>query len=124
MLSLPVNFNGFSQFYSYATARAMRRQARDQVDAAVRSARDDLYAAWISLESAGKVYALSVREVEIAEEELAIVEAQYRQGSADALRMAQARTDLLTARQQVETAVQSLNVGRAQYRRAAGIHLW
>jgi|GEM_PF-1407670 len=123
-LSLPTGFNGFSQYFTYATARAAKRQAQDQVDAAVRSAREDLYAAWIALESAGKVYAVSVREVEIAEEGLAIVEAQYRQGSADALRMAQARTDLLTARTQVETAVQSINVSRAQYRRAAGIHLW
>jgi outer membrane protein len=122
--SLPVSFNGFSQGYAYAAARAARRQARDKVDAAVRQAREDLYAAWIALESAGKVYALAVREVEIAEEGLKIVEAQYRQGSADALRMAQARTDLLTARQQRENAVQNINVGRAQYRRAAGIHLW
>jgi outer membrane protein TolC len=123
-LSLPLSFNGFTQAYAYAAARAARRQARDKVDSLVRSARNDLYAAWIGLESAASVYQLAAREVEIAEQGLAIVEAQYRQGTADALRMAQARADLLTARQQVETAVQSINVDRAGYRRAAGVPLW
>jgi outer membrane protein TolC len=118
------NFNVFSQLYSYAAARATRRQAQDAVDAAVRAAREDLYSSWISLESAAKVYVLAVREADIAEQGLEIVEAQYRQGSADALRMAQARTDLLTARQQVETNIQNINLYRAQYRRAAGITLW
>jgi outer membrane protein TolC len=122
--SLPVSFNGFTQGFAYASARAVRRQARDKVDALVRQAREDLYAAWINLERAGRVYALAAREVEIAEQGLEIVAVQYRQGTADALRMAQARTDLLTARTQKESAVQDIETNRAAYRRAAGIPLW
>ena len=123
-LSLPFGFNGATQGFNYAGARAARRGAKAAADLALRSARDELYAAWINLERATITYGLSVRLEEIAQSGLEIVEAQYRQGGADALRMAQARSDLLTARVQKATALQDIFVDRAAYRRAAGVPLW
>ena len=123
-LSLPFGFNGATQGFNYAGARAARRGAKAAADLALRSARDELYAAWINLERATITYGLAVRLQEIAQNGLAIVETQYRQGAADALRMAQARSDLLTARVQTATALQDIFVNRAAYRRAAGAPLW
>ncbi len=123
-LSLPFGYNGATQGFNYAGARAERRRAKAAADAALRSARDELYAAWIGLERATITYGLDVRLEEIAQSGLEIVEAQYRQGTADALHMADARTDLLTARVQKATALQDIFVNRAAYRRAAGVPLW
>ena len=123
-LSLPFGWNGATQGFNYAGARAERRRARAAADALLRSAGDELYAAWIGLERATAVYGLSTRQEEIAQRGLEIVEAQYRQGSADALRMAQARSDLLAARVSKATALQDIFVNRAAYRRAAGVPLW
>ncbi len=123
-LSLPFGFNGASQAFNYAAARAARRGARAAAELALRSARDELYAAWVNLERATITYVLAVRLEEIAQSGLEIVEAQYRQGTADALRMAQARSDLLAARVQKATALQNIFVYRAAYRRAAGVPLW
>jgi outer membrane protein len=123
-LSLPFGYNGATQGFNYAAARAARRGAKAAADLALRSARDELYAAWVNLERATVTYGLSVRLEEIAQSGLEIVEAQYRQGTADALRMAQARSDLLTARVQKATALQNIFVYRAAYRRAAGVPLW
>ena len=123
-LSLPFGYNGATQGFNYAGARAARRGAKAAADLALRSARDELYAAWINLERATMTYGLDVRLEEIAQGGLEIVEAQYRQGSADALRMATARADLLAARVQRATALQDIFVNRAAYRRAAGVPLW
>ncbi|MBI3564110.1 MAG: TolC family protein, partial [Elusimicrobia bacterium] len=105
LFSLPVGFNGFSQAYDVAGARAARRSAQAEADRELRAARDALYSAWVALEAATKTYALAVRQEEIAARGLEIVETQYNQGSTDALRMAQARSDLLTARVQSATAL-------------------
>jgi len=123
-LTLPFGWNGATQGFNYAGARAERRRARAAAEASLRSARDELYAAWIGLERATATYGLSIRQEEIAQRGLEIVEAQYRQGSADALRMAQARSDLLAARVSKATALQDIFVERAAYRRAAGVPLW
>ncbi len=123
-LSLPLSFNAITQAYSYAAARAARRQAQAQFEMALRDNRNALYSAWLSLEAATKTYALSVRQEEIAQRGLEIVEAQYRQGATDALRMAQARSDLLSARVQRATTLQGIFLSRAAYRRAAGVSLW
>lgn len=123
-LSLPIGFNAASQAFDYGAARAERRRAKAAVDEALRSARDELYSAWISLETATRTYELSVRQEEIAAKGLEIVEAQYRQGGADALRMAQARSDLLSARVQTATSLQNIFLSRAAYDRAAGVSLW
>ncbi|MDE2491404.1 MAG: TolC family protein [Elusimicrobia bacterium] len=123
-LSLPFGFNGATQGFAYAAARASRRGAEAAADAALRSARDDLYSAWIGLESATSTYELSEREESIAARGLKIVETEYRQGTADALRMAQARSDLLSARVQTATALENILVDRAAYERAAGVPLW
>jgi len=123
-LSLPLGYNGATQAFSYAGARAEKRRARAAAEASLRSARDELYAAWVNLERATVTWGLSLRQEEIAGQGLAIVEAQYRQGTADALRMAQARSDLLAARVQTATALQDIFVNRAAYKRAAGVPLW
>jgi outer membrane protein TolC len=123
-LTLPFGYNGATQGFNYAAARAERRRAKAAADGALRSAREELYAAWVNIERATITYGLSLRQEEIARQGLAIVEAQYRQGGADALRMAQARSDLLGARVQTATALQDIFVNRAAYRRAAGVPLW
>ncbi|MFI5346285.1 MAG: TolC family protein [Elusimicrobiota bacterium] len=123
-LALPFGWNGATQGFNYAGARAERRRANAAAEAALRTARDELYAAWINLERATITFGLSLRQEEIAQKGLEIVETQYRQGSADALRMAQARSDLLSARVSKATALQDIFVNRAAYRRAAGVPLW
>ena len=123
-LALPFGWNGATQGFNYAGARAERRRAKAAAESALRSARDELYAAWIGLERATTTFGLAVRQEQIAQKGLEIVEAQYRQGSADALRMAQARSDLLSARVSKATALQDIFVNRAAYRRAAGVPLW
>lgn len=123
-LTLPFGWNGATQGFNYAGARAERRRAKAAAESALRSARDELYAAWIGLERATSTFGLAVRQEQIAQKGLEIVEAQYRQGSADALRMAQARSDLLSARVSKATALQDIFVNRAAYRRAAGVPLW
>lgn len=123
-LSLPFGYNGATQAFNYAGARAELSRAKAVAESIQRSARDELYAAWINLERATITWGLSLRQEEIAGQGLAIVEAEYRQGSADALRMAQARSDLLSARVQTATALQDIFVNRAAYRRAAGVPLW
>lgn len=123
-LSLPFGFNAVSQGYDYAAARAERRRARAAADAALRAAREELYASWVGLERASLTYGLAARQEEIAARGLEIVETQYRQGTTDALRMAQARSDFLSARVQRATALQNIFVNRAAYRRAAGVPIW
>lgn len=124
LFSLPIGFNGFVQAYDVAAARAARRSAQAEADRELRSARDALYSAWVALEAATKTYGLAVRQEEIAQRGLEIVETQYNQGSTDALRMAQARSDLLSARVQSATALQDIHLNRAAYRRAAGVPVW
>jgi outer membrane protein TolC len=123
-LSLPFGFNGVSQVYDYAAARARARRAQAAADLSLRSARNDLYAAWVGLQRAILVYDLAERQEQIAARGLDIVAAQYQQGATDALRMTQARSDLLSARVQKATALQDIFVNRAAYRRAAGEPLW
>lgn len=123
-LSLPFGFNVATQGFDYAAARAEKRRARAAADAALRAAREELYAAWVGLERASSTYGLAARQEEIAARGLELVETQYRQGAADALRMAQARSDLLAARVERATALQDIFVNRAAYRRAAGVPLW
>jgi len=123
-LSLPFGWNGATQGFNYAGARAERRRAKAAAESSLRAARDELYAAWIGLERATSTFGLADRQEQIAQKGLEIVEAQYRQGTADALRMAQARSDLLSARVSKATALQDIFVNRAAYRRAAGVPLW
>lgn len=123
-LSLPLGFNGVKQAYDVGAARSARRSAQAAADRTLREARDSLYSAWVALEAATKTYALAVRQEEIAARGLEIVETQYNQGSTDALRMAQARSDLLSARVQSATALQDIHLQRAAYRRAAGVPVW
>ncbi len=124
LFSLPVGFNGVKQAYDYAAARSAVRSAQASADQILRSSRDSLYSAYISLEVSLKTYALALRQEEIAAKGESIVEEQYNQGATDALRMAQARTDLLNARVQSATALQDIFLNRAAYRRAAGVPLW
>jgi outer membrane protein TolC len=123
-LALPFGWNGATQGFNSAGARAERRRAKAAADAALRASRDELYSAWIGLERATATFGLAIRLEAIAQSGLEIVAAQYQQGAADALRMAQARSDLLSARVSKATALQDIFVGRAAYRRAAGVPLW
>jgi outer membrane protein TolC len=124
LFSLPVGFNGVKQVYDYKAARSALRSAQASYDLTLRSSRDSLFSAYIALEASLKTYSLSLRQEEIAAKGEEIVEEQYNQGATDALRMAQARTDLLNARVQSATALQGIYLNRAAYRRAAGVSLW
>ncbi len=123
-LSLPLGFNGFTQAWALAAARAERRRAEAGVRAAERTARSDVYAAHIALERAFDSYAIAVQKEEISTRTLDLVGRQFQQGAADAIRMNQAQADLLNARVERVLALREIYINRARYRRAVGDPLW
>ncbi|UPT75653.1 MAG: TolC family protein [Elusimicrobiota bacterium] len=123
-VSLPLGFNGFTQGWALAAARADLRRARTAVDAAERAVRADIYGAHVALERVLTSYAIAVRKEEIAARALELVGRQFQQGAADAIRMNQAQADLLNARVERTLALHDIFINRAQYRRAVGDPLW
>lgn len=123
-LSLPFNFNLFTQAYAYVGARSDRRRAEEGLSAALRQVRQDIYGAYISLEQATLSYGVSAQKEDIARRTFELVSGQYRQGAADAIRMNQAQTDYLNAQVERTLALHDIFINRAQYKRAAGEPLW
>ena len=123
-LSLPIGFNGASQYFAVAQAKAQRKSAEASLAATVRTVETDVAAAYIALELAFKSYTISLVKEDIARRTLELVTNQYRQGSADAIRMNQAQNDFLDARVQSVLTLHNIFIDRAQYKRAAGDSLW
>lgn len=123
-VSLPLGFNGFTQGWALAAARADKRRAEAAVRSAERSVRTDAYAAHVALEKTTVSWEIALRKEEIAARSLELVDRQYQQGAADAIRMNQAQADLLNARVERVLALHDIFINRAQYRRAVGDPLW
>lgn len=123
-LSLPGGFNVLSQAYALSQAKAKLRSARQSLEAALRQVRSDVYGAYLSLERDGAAYGFSLEKEDIARRTLDIVTAQYREGTADAIRMNQAQNDYLDARVEETLALHAIFIDRAQYKRAVGEPLW
>lgn len=123
-LSLPLGFNGWSQVQSYLSARADERKAREERRALSRQVRREVHFARIELEVASESYALSLLREAAAKDNLALVTQQYRQGSADVIRLSQARQDYLQARVERVRFLHGANLRWLEYRRATGENLW
>lgn len=123
-LSLPVGFNGFTQAFGISAARARKRAAEAAQAAAERTVKTEVYGAWINLESVSRSYTVAVLKEEIAARSLELVERQYRQGAADAIRMNQAQNDYLNSRVERALALHDIFIDRARYKRAVGEPLW
>ncbi len=123
-VSLPGGFNVFSQVYGLAQAKAQRNEAQSALVSAERQARGEVYGAYISLQRDTQAYELALQKEDIARRTLDIVSGQYREGTADAIRMNQAQNDFLNARVEETLALHSIFTDRAQYKRAVGEPLW
>lgn len=123
-LALPIGFNGFTQGWAIASARAERRRAEAARNAAERTVKSELYNAYINLERVSKSHSVALLKEEISAKSLELVGRQYRQGAADAIRMNQAQNDYLNSRVERALALHDIFIDRAQYRRAVGDPLW
>ncbi len=123
-LSLPIGFNGFTQGWAIASARAEKRRAEAARSAAERTVKSELYNAFINLERVSRSYSIALLKEEISAKSLELVGRQYQQGAADAIRMNQAQNDYLNARVERALALHDIFIDRARYKRAAGDPLW
>ncbi len=123
-LSLPLGFNGVSQAYAVVQAKANKKAAAAGLASQERGVRSEVANAHVSLEKAMRSYTVSLVKEQIAKRALDLVSSQYRQGSADAIRMNQAQGDYLDARVQSVLALHDIFIDRAHYRRAVGDPLW
>ncbi|MBI5630012.1 MAG: TolC family protein [Elusimicrobia bacterium] len=123
-LSLPAGFNGFSQWQERASAAAELRKSREDREALVRRVREEVYVARINFDLALNSFRLGRQRQDIARDNLELVTQQYRQGSADVIRLAQARQDYLQSRVELERLLHDSRLGWIQYRQAVGEPLW
>lgn len=123
-LSLPVNFNVVSQVYSILAAKAETRRAAGALESAARKVKHETANAFINLERAILAYQVSIQKEDLSQRNLSLVKDQYRQGSADAIRLAQAQIDYLNSRVERTQALHDIYTSRAQYKFATGEPLW
>ncbi|HVE11896.1 MAG TPA: TolC family protein [Elusimicrobiota bacterium] len=123
-LSLPTGFNFGTQYEKVRGARADRSASDAARRALERTVRDDVYSARVALDAARRSYAVSAIKEDIAKRNLELVTEQYRQGSADVIRLSQAQLDHVTAQVERMRALHDADVSRAQYRKAVGEPLW
>jgi outer membrane protein TolC len=123
-LSLPSSFNFYSQLKDVSAAKAAWRKSRGASEEFRRGVREEVYQAHIGLLRAVKSYEIAVRKEDISKQNLDIVLEQYSQGSADVIRLSQARLDYVNSQVQRMRAFYDASINRAEYRRAAGERLW
>lgn len=123
-LSLPSGFNLFSQAADVMAAGADVRSSAHSLAALERSVREEVYSSHIDLERALRSHAVAVRKEEISRRNLDLVLEQYRQGSADVIKLNQAQLDYLNAQTERARALFDANVQDAQYRLSIGDRLW
>lgn len=119
-LTLPNRFNLVSQAADWAAASAARRRAAQERLALVRQVRLEAVQARISLEQALAAARIAAQKADLAGRNLELVGEQYKQGSADVIRLAQAQLDYLQARTERSQAAHDAAVSRLEYRRAIG----
>jgi len=123
-LSLPFGFNGASQWLNVSAARARAAAARQSLAVTTRQVRSEVHSAYITLESALNTYRIATLKEGIAQRSFELVNEQYKQNSADVIRLAQAQFDYLTARTERSQALFGALVSRYQYRLAIGEPIW
>ncbi len=123
-LSMPVGYNVASQIYSFVASRHDVRRLEAALDQLVRDATLEVHGAFVQLERALRSYSISTAKETISDRNLGLVTEQYRTGSADVIRMGQARLDLLNARVERAQALHEAFINRARYRLAVGDSLW
>lgn len=123
-LALPSGFNFVSQGENWLAAKQARRAAAQGRRALVRQVRTEAVDARISLEQALASAQLASEKAEIALRNLELVTEQYKQGSADVIRLAQAQLDYLQARTERSQADHDAGLSLLSYRRAIGERLW
>lgn len=123
-LTLPVQFNIVSQAYSYLGAKAETRRSAGALEAVTRRVKHDSSKAYIRVERAILTYQVSLQKEALSQRNLALVKDQYRQGSADAIRLAQAQIDFLNSQVERTQALHDIHTSRAQYKFAIGEPLW
>jgi outer membrane protein TolC len=123
-LTLPFGFNGVSQAFAIVQARAERRRAQSALETQRRAVTQEVTGAYIGLEKDLRSHALAAVKESIAKRALDLVGDQYRQGSADAIRMNQAQNDYLDARVQRVLTLHDIMIDRARYKRAVGDAVW
>lgn len=119
-LSLPSRYNVVSQSQDWLAARAAQRRAAQERSAAVRRVRLEAVQARITLEQALLAARVAKQKAELAGRNLELVTEQYRQGSSDVIRLAQAQLDYLQARTERGQAAHDAALSRLEYRRAIG----
>ena len=123
-LALPAGFNGVSQVFNVSAARARAGASRQDLAAAARRVRSDVHTAHIALAQSLDTYRIATVKEDIAQRSLDLVNEQYKQGSADVIRLAQAQLDYLQSRTERAQALFGAFVSRFQYRLAIGDPLW
>lgn len=123
-LSLPLGFNGYSQTQNVLAAKASERRFSQALRDVGRQVTQDVYSAFIQLDAALKTYNIATLKESIAKRSLDLVIEQYRQSTADALRLSQAQLDYLNAQLQRSQALHDAFINQAQYRLAIGETLW
>jgi outer membrane protein TolC len=123
-LSLPVNFNLVTQYFSVRAARQQRESAEQSLAEVRRRVERETHTAYINLERATLAYRIAKQKEEISARNLALVTDQYRQSAADAIRLAQAQLDDLNARIERTEALNDIFINRARYKLAVGDPLW
>ncbi|MDD5629484.1 MAG: TolC family protein [Elusimicrobia bacterium] len=123
-LSLPSGFNAASQWLNVSAARSRTAAARQSLEVNTRQVRSDVHSAFIALETALTTYRIATITEDIARRSFELVNEQYKQNSADAIRLSQAQLDFLSARTSRAQALFGALVSRYQYRLAIGEPLW
>ena len=119
-LSLPAGFNGASQWLNVSAAKSAAAAARQSLSAQSRAVRIEVYSAYNALEVSFEAYRIASLMENIAKMSFELVTEQYRQDTADAIRLAQAQLDYLTARTERVQALFGTLMSRYQYRLAIG----
>lgn len=123
-LSLPVGYTGASQVNAYQAAQAQARQAAFDRATLLRTVKENVYDARIALDQTLDSYKIGVERERIAQENLDIVLQQYREGSADVIRLSQARLDYLQAQTDRLTFLHDTQLNWLLYRQAMGEPIW
>lgn len=119
-LSLPSRYNVISQSQDWLAAKAAQRRAAQERAAVLRQVRLEAVQARITLEQALLAARVAKQKAELAGRNLELVTEQYRQGSSDVIRLAQAQLDYLQARTERSQAAHDAALSRLEYRRAIG----
>ncbi len=123
-LSLPVGYTIGSQVEAYEAARAQARQAAYDRATLLRTVRENVHFARIALDQTLASYRIGVEREHIAQENLDIVYELYREGSADVIRLSQARLDYLQAQTDRLTFLHDTQLNWLLYRQAIGEPIW